>query len=140
MKPLRIAVDTNVLVSALIFPNDRLSQMMEYIFIHHHLVLSSYVIQEFKDVVNRKFPQKSGDIEILLSKIRYEYVRTPDVIDQSLFSIRDAKDYPVLYTAILENVDILITGDRDFEDIKIDKPQILTPTAFIKNYCEDFFI
>ena len=37
------------------------------------------------------------------------------------------KDYPVLYTAILEDVDILVTGDSDFEDVGVDKPEILTP-------------
>lgn len=37
----------------------------------------------------------------------------PDTLEEGLFNIRDIKDYPVLYTAIIENVDILITGDKD---------------------------
>ncbi len=48
--------------------------------------------------------------------------------------IRDAKDYPVLYTAIIENVDILITGDKDFADIDIEKPEIMTPAEFMEEY------
>lgn len=40
----------------------------------------------------------------------FEYVYTPDEIEKELFEIRDVKDYPVLYTAIIENIDILITG------------------------------
>ncbi|MDD3336555.1 MAG: hypothetical protein PHI98_13745 [Eubacteriales bacterium] len=47
-----------------------------------------------------------------------------------MFKIRDMNDYPVLYTAILENVDVLITGDKDFADLSIEKPEILTPAAF----------
>lgn len=35
----------------------------------------------------------------------YEYVYTPKDIDGSLFCIRDGKDYPVLYTAIIEDVE-----------------------------------
>ncbi|MCI6203898.1 MAG: hypothetical protein MR663_08470 [Lachnospiraceae bacterium] len=32
--------------------------MMNYIFTHHQLVLSSYVVDELKRVVKRKFPGK----------------------------------------------------------------------------------
>lgn len=33
-----------------------------------------------------------------------------------MFLIRDNKDYPVLDTAITEDADILITGDKDLGD------------------------
>ncbi|MCD7834709.1 MAG: hypothetical protein LUH00_12100 [Lachnospiraceae bacterium] len=46
----------------------------------------------------------------------------------------DVKDYPVLYTAIMENVDILITGDKDFLGIDIEKPEIMTPKNFTEKY------
>ena len=69
-----------------------------------------------------------------MAKMSYEYVYTPETIDESLFSIRDMKDYPVLYTAILEDVDILITGDRDFEDVDVERPEIMTPGEFVKQY------
>ncbi len=54
---------------------------------------------------------------------------------QNLFQIRDESDYPILYTAILEDVDILITGDKDFLDIEIERPEILTPAQFLEKYC-----
>ena len=40
----------------------------------------------------------------------------------------------MLYTAILEDVDVLVTGDRDFADIDIEKPEIMTPTEFIEKF------
>ena len=43
-------------------------------------------------------------------------------------------DYPVLYTAIIEDVDILVTGDKDFSDIEIEKPEIMSPTQFIERF------
>jgi putative PIN family toxin of toxin-antitoxin system len=125
-------LDTNVLISALLFPNQRMNDMMECIFSQHQLVLSSYVVDELKGVVKRKFPKKEQAIEKLLMMMGYEYVYTPDLIDDSLFSIRDMKDYPVLYTAVVEDVDILITGDKDFSDIEIEKPKILTPAEFMQ--------
>jgi putative PIN family toxin of toxin-antitoxin system len=127
-------LDTNVLISALLFPNQRMNDMMECIFSQHQLVLSSYVVNELKNVVKRKFPKKEQAIEKLLMMMGYEYVYTPDLIDDSLFSIRDMKDYPVLYTAVVEDVDILITGDKDFSDIEIEKPKILTPAEFMQSF------
>ena len=55
-------------------------------------------------------------------------------METGLFEIRDLNDYPILYTAIKENIDILITGDRDFADVIIKKPLILTPAEFIAKY------
>ena len=57
MRNLRIMLDTNILISVLLFPSERMNQMMDYIFKNHELVLSSYVVEELKDVVNRKFPK-----------------------------------------------------------------------------------
>lgn len=128
-------VDTNVLISLLVFSSGKMNRMMEHIFMKHQLVLSSYIVEELKDVVKRKFPNKTETVEILLAKMNYEYVYTPDVMDETLFEIRDVKDYPVLYTAILEDVDVLVTGDSDFEDVDVEKPEILTPAAFVERYC-----
>jgi putative PIN family toxin of toxin-antitoxin system len=127
-------LDTNVLISALLFPNQRMNDMMECIFSQHQLVLSSYVVNELKNVVKRKFPKKEQAIEKLLMMMGYEYVYTPDSIDDSLFRIRDMKDYPVLYTAVVEDVDILITGDKDFSDIEIEIPKIMTPAEFMERF------
>ena len=123
-------LDTNILISVLLFPSERMNQMMDYIFKNHELVLSSYVVEELKVVVDRKFPKKAGVLDTLMAKMSYEYVYTPETIDESLFSIRDMKDYPVLYTAILEDVDVLITGDRDFEDVDVERPEIMAPGEF----------
>lgn len=59
---------------------------------------------------------------------------TPKMISQPIVQIRDIKDYPVIYTAIMEEVDVLITGDKDFEDLGLEIPEILTPKAFIEKY------
>lgn len=129
-------VDTNVLISLLVFSSKKMNQMMECIFMEHQLVLSSYIVEELKDVVRRKFPEKVGIVDALLAKMNYEYVYTPDILDETLFEIRDMKDYPVLYTAILEDVDILVTGDSDFDDVDFEKPEILTPAKFVERYVE----
>lgn len=131
---MRVMLDTNVLISALLFPSARMNRLFEVIVIDHTLVISSYVIEELHKVVERKFPGKVDVIENLLSRMSYELVYTPKNITGSLVSIRDAKDYPVIYTAIMEAVDVLITGDKDFEELGLDKPEILTPNGFLERY------
>ncbi len=127
-------LDTNVLISLLLFPNQRMNAMMEHIFKEHELVLSSFVVDELKDVVRRKFPAKVKVVDKLLLKMSYELVYTPEEIDETLFNINDPNDYAVLYTAIIEDVDVLITGDKDFAKIEIEKPEILTPAEFRSKY------
>lgn len=131
---MRIMLDTNVLISAIVLNSSKLNEMIEYIVTKHKLVLSSYVIDELKTVTARKFQVKSSFLDEFLVSFPYELVYTPEVMDDSLFEIRDPADYPVLYTAIIDNIDILITGDQDLTTVEIEKPEILTPSAFIKNY------
>lgn len=131
---MRVMLDTNVLLSALLFPSKRMDKMMDYIFEKHRLVLSSFVVEELAFVINRKFPGKASAIDRLLSAMSYELVYTPQVMEQGLFEIRDAKDYPVLYTAVVEDIDVLITGDKDFADVEIERPEILTPAGFMERY------
>ena len=131
---MRIMVDTNVIISGLLYPNSPMNSIMTYIMDQHKLLISSYVLTEFKDVIRRKFPSSISETDELLSKMNYELVYTPDTMDLEVFSVRDAADYPVLYTAIVENVDILVTGDKDLINVDIKTPIILTPRQLMDLY------
>ena len=131
---MRIMLDTNVLISSIIFRSKIMNEMLSAILKDHRLVLSSFVIDELKDVVRRKFEGRSAELDQFLTVLPFEFVYTPDEMDEDLFEIRDSNDYPVLYSAIVEDVDILITGDKDFSDIDIEKPEILTPNEFVEKY------
>ncbi|HHW58265.1 MAG TPA: putative toxin-antitoxin system toxin component, PIN family [Clostridia bacterium] len=131
---MRIMVDTNVLISVILFPNARMDEMMKIIIEKHRLVLSTLIIEELMEVVKRKFKDKEAAMDRFLSIFPYELVYTPKEVQKGLFDIRDEKDYPLLYVAIIEDVDILITGDKDFLDVKIEKPLILTPAQFLEKF------
>lgn len=131
---MRIMLDTNVLISSIIFKSKIMNELIAAILKDHRLVLSSFVIEELKTVVQRKFEGRAAELDHFLTVLPFEYVYTPDEMDENLFEIRDDMDYPVLYSAIVEDVDILITGDKDFSDIDIEKPEILTPNEFVGKY------
>lgn len=62
------------------------------------------------------------------------WYNSPIQVDEKLFEIRDENDYIILHTAIIEEVDILITGDKDFKAVNIEKPEICTPSEFLEKY------
>ena len=97
---MRIMLDTNILISMLLFPSVQFRKILDYITRNHKLVLSSFIIDELTAVVARKFPKKRYAIDSFLSDLSYELVYTPRHMPGNLFNIRDINDYPVLYTAI----------------------------------------
>lgn len=119
---------------AILFPNSKLSLLIWDITEKHELVLCSHIIEELHIVFERKFKDKIKCLDDFLSELTYELIYTPKKIDISNYpSIRDPKDLPILISAINNNIDIFITGDKDFQDIKIDIPVIKTPNDYLIN-------
>ncbi len=131
---MRVMLDTNVFISALLFPSKNMNRLIECISTNHELVLSSFVVDELKAVIETKFSSEVFVIDELLTKMNYEFVCTPDFIDLALSEIRELNDYPVLYTAMIEDIDVLVAEDKDFADVVVERPRIYTPTVFIDQY------
>ena len=131
---MRVMLDTNVLISAIMFPNARMDSLIFKATLDHQLVLSSLIIDELLDVTKRKFPQKIKDVDLFLVRLPYELIYTPREQDNDFFNIRDIDDYPILYSAIIEEIDLFVTGDDDFFDVEIEKPEIITPAEFLEKY------
>lgn len=130
---MRVFVDTNIIISAILFPNAKVAKVFSHLIEKHTVIIASYIKDECKEVFEKKFPLKKEQLNIFFNGIRFEEFKTPKKIDEKKYpKIRDIKDLPVLVSAILSDSDILITGDKDFEDVKIDKPLIFTPAAYFE--------
>ena len=128
---MRVFVDTNIVISAILFPTGKTAKVFSYLLEKHTVIISSYTKKECEDVFKKKFPLKKELLDIFFDGISFEEFKSPEEIDEQQYpKIRDIKDLPVLASAILSDSDILITGDKDFEDVKIDKPLIFTPTKY----------
>lgn len=57
-----------------------------------------------------------------------------DYVVDDLPEIRDPKDSPILAAAVMEYVDVFVTGDKDFLVLDIDMPEIVTMADFLKRY------
>lgn len=130
---MKVFVDTNVIISAMLFPSGKVARVFSHLLEKHTVVISSYTKEECKEVFERKFPEKLKQLEIFFDGINFEEFTTPNKIDENKYpKIRDVKDLPVLASAILSDSDILLTGDKNFEDLKIDKPLIFSPTRYFE--------
>lgn len=65
----------------------------------------------------------------------FELVYTPKVLDLNEFpEMRDGKDTPILATALMEGIEVFVTGDKDFTVLEVEMPEILTMAEFLKKY------
>jgi putative PIN family toxin of toxin-antitoxin system len=127
--------DTNILISAGIFNGSHLSELVFDIADNYQLVLSSQIINELWRVVDRKFPSRKLVMDRFLRHLSYVISYTPVEIDENIYPIiRDKSDYPILASALIADVDVLITGDHDFYVLDIRRPQILTIQQFAQQY------
>lgn len=86
-------------------------------------------------VFNKKFKDKLLYLEKFLSKFSFELVYTLQDIETDKYpDIRDIADLPILVSAIIEDVDVIVTGDKDFFDVEIEKPEIITVKEYFERY------
>ena len=125
---MKIMADTNILFSALLLPESRPAEALFHIIEHHSLVLCDYIISELRNVVSRKRPDLLADIDVLMAKLPYELITAP--LEPSKL-ISDPKDYPIINAAIVADVDVIISGDRHFLDLKIEHPKPMSVADFL---------
>ena len=77
------------------------------------------------------FPKKISVLDNIFAKLRYELVPAPRVGD---IKMRDIKDQPILNAAINYDIYVLVTGDKHFLELEIERPEIITPSIFLERY------
>jgi len=126
-------IDTNVLISMIFFPSKQMNELKLKLCNEHSIVLCSHIVDELQAVTERKFPARIKAMNEFFESLPFELVYTPQILDK-FPQVRDVKDTPILAAAILENIDMLITGDNDFSEVEIERPEILKPSEFMELY------
>lgn len=126
---MRVLIDTNVLFSALVFPNSKPAKALLYIADNHNIVLCEQNLREIREVLQRKAPKYLPAAETLLTELSYELIPSMYQIEKIM---RDETDQPILNAAILHDVDIILTGDKDFLALEIDRPKCITAAQFLE--------
>lgn len=126
---MRILVDTNILFSAMLFRNSKPAKALIHISDVHEMIICDRSIQELYDILRRKAPEALPDAEVFLANFSYELI---PAVENGSKLIRDAKDQPILNAAIVSDVDVILTGDKDFLSLEMEHPRCLTVAQFME--------
>lgn len=125
---MKILVDTNILISAVLFPRSKPAKALVYTAENHEMVLCDQNLTELREVLNRKAPQALPDAEVLLTELSYDLIPAAPHAQKL---IRDVKDQPILNAAILYDIDVILTGDKDFLSLDMEHPKCMTVSQFL---------
>ena len=107
---MKVVFDTNILVSALVFPGGRAeAALLRIIEEHDPLLLSKPILNELLGVLARKFARDAEELArtaLLLSELALT-VRPR----QKLHVVKDEPDNRVLECALAGRADAIVTGD-----------------------------
>ena len=129
---MRVIIDTNVLVSAVLRDRDPEAVIL---FIAERAdcewVVSSNILAEYKDVLNRpKFK--------LPEEVKQQWFSALDTlttlidVEVDIDFPRDQKDAKFLACALVANAEFFITGDRDFSEAQQLVSTIILPVSLFK--------
>ena len=144
----RVVLDTNVVLSALVFRAGAAGQVR--LSWQHGLVLplaSTATVQELVRVL--AYPKfrlsKAEQDELLADYVPYvETVRIPQP-PPTVPDCRDVSDLPFMYLAVAGKAQVLVSGDRDLQAIAIEFERktscpIMPLDIFCKTYCVETLI
>ncbi|MCL1799890.1 MAG: putative toxin-antitoxin system toxin component, PIN family [Promicromonosporaceae bacterium] len=132
---MKVFIDANVLFSAAVFPGGAASQAYD-LALEHDAIVSDFVLGELRRVVSEKVPDKLEAMERFIIELTAgaETISTPKSPDHLEHNVRDVNDRPVLRAARAAGSDILLTGDKGFNESGITEPEPLTPRQFLDRY------
>jgi putative PIN family toxin of toxin-antitoxin system len=135
---MKCLIDTNVLVSAALFPDSVPAQAyMKSAVPPYKAVVCDYSMDELRRVFNEKFPHRIQDYERFVAALLFsvEIISTPsdEEREESEKQLRDIDDRPILRAAIAAKVDVLISGDKDFLESGVPSPKIMNAADFLRD-------
>ncbi|WP_434685583.1 putative toxin-antitoxin system toxin component, PIN family [Pseudanabaena minima] len=134
---MKVVIDTNILVSAAI--RDGIPEIVIQFIVDRpefEWIVSQEIMTEYIEVLQRRKLKLIEEVQQEWIDLLQTVTRLIEVNIEVDFS-RDRKDAKFLACAIAANVDFLITGDQDFEDVQmLENTTILSVRDFKKLFCD----
>ena len=130
---MKVLFDTNVLFSAILKPEGIPRKSIEKAVNFYDAYACQRNISELQDVFIEKIPQHLDRLKDFMNSVllNMEIIQVPDEEIELEKKIRDIDDRLILRAAVNAEIDIIISGDKDFLDSGVKDPAILTPGQFI---------
>ncbi|WP_373523263.1 putative toxin-antitoxin system toxin component, PIN family [Aquiflexum sp.] len=129
----RFLLDTNVLVSVILSPNNSSRLALEKVFNNGLLLFSHETKSELLEVLNRKKFDKYVPLEKRVKFAERLFAFSKELNVLGSFKIcRDPRDDKFLNLALEGKVDFIISGDKDLLDLNpYNGISILSPSEFL---------
>lgn len=134
---MRVFLDTNILFSAILFPDSVPDKALQKaLCFPYEVVTCDYVLDELRRNVIKKFPTKVDALDRFIASLALSItvINVSYNVDDDTLSIRDDYDKPVLRAALESKCDLLISGDKDFLEAGLDKPVVIKAADFYYKY------
>ena len=131
---MKVMLDTNIIISAVLFPNGRAAQaFLKSLSYPYEPIVCDYVLNELRRKFDEKFPDKASNLyEFLQMALLFiEVVPTPTLELLEERQIRDPKDRPILRAALKNHADLFLTGNKDFLESSVPDPRIISVAEFL---------
>lgn len=133
---MRVAFDTNVLVSA-VATRGLCADVFNLVLAEHQLIVGETVLSEVRRVLRQKMrvpAEVVGEFEALLRAEAVVVAKAKTV----LIAVRDKSDMPVLAEAISGKAEVLVIGDKDLLEVVGKMPlDVLTPRGLWERLRDD---
>lgn len=128
---MRILLDTNVIISALLFGGKPRIILLSVIRKQHVAITSTILLSELADVLRKKFGYSKPAVTAVDTQVRKQCtIVSPN---ESIDVVADMTDNRVLEAAVEGNCDVLITGDADLLMLgHYREIRIVTPDEFLQ--------
>lgn len=131
VKPPKILLDTNVIISALVFggkPREILNRVQR---LEIQAITSPQLLSELSEVLTKKFGFSKEKIQLAEGLIKKYFKQIYP--SQEFDIVKDKDDNRVLEAAVEGECKVIITGDKDLLKLKsFQDIEIVTPEEFLQ--------
>lgn len=126
---MKIVIDTNVLISAFLFPGIS-AEVFDFAVRNYDVFVSEVILDEFSRKCIQKFKIEAAMCEAMIAKLRRS-VAVANPVGSKPSLCRDPDDDEILWLAASVSADILLTGDDDLLVLReFEKISVLNPRQF----------
>ncbi len=127
---MKIVLDTNVLYSAFIQASPRMQRLIDWTISNHDVYVTPTIIVEILEKAAERAPDTLPSIVALLASDSVGLLDEHLPLAPKRVIIRDKNDQAIIDAAISNDIDVIITGDKDYHALELEHPITMYPGDF----------